>query len=38
MVTLVDKRDSIKVKNLMTGRVSWDNRSNCIGLRTVMQG
>lgn len=37
MVTLVDKNDSVKVKNLLTGRVSWENKSNCIGLRTVMQ-
>lgn len=37
MVVLVDKRDSIKVKNLMTGRIGWENKSNCLGLRTVLQ-
>jgi hypothetical protein len=37
MVTLIDKNDSVKVKNLLTGRISWENKSNCIGLRTMMQ-
>ncbi len=37
MVVLVDRRDSVKVKNLMTGRISWENKSNCLGLRTAMQ-
>ncbi len=37
MITLLDRKDSVKVKNLMTGRVSWENMSNCIRLHTIMQ-
>ncbi len=37
MVVLIDRRDSVKVKNLMTGRIGWENKSNCLGLRTMMK-
>ena len=36
MVTLTQKGDSVKVKNLLTGRIAWENKSNCLGLRTIM--
>ena len=37
VVTLMQKGDSVKVKNLLTGRVGWENRSNCLGLRTLLE-
>lgn len=37
MITLLEKGDSVKVKNLLTGRVGWENKSNCIALRTAME-
>ncbi len=37
LVVLVDKGDSIKVKNLLTGRIGWENKSNCLPLRTVLK-
>ena len=36
VVAIMQKGDSVKVKNLLTGRVGWENRSNCCGLRTIM--
>ncbi len=37
LVVLLDKGDSIKAKNLLTGRIGWENKSNCLPLRTVMK-
>ncbi len=37
MLVMHVQNQSIKVKNLMTGRVGWEHRSNCTGLRTVME-
>jgi hypothetical protein len=34
MVVLLTKGDSIKVRNLVTGRVGWENKSNCLPLKT----
>ena len=38
MIIWLDRKDSAKVKNLMAGRTSWENKIDCsIGLRTIMQ-
>lgn len=37
MVALAEYGDSVKVKNLITGRVGWENKSNCRALKTIQR-
>ena len=37
MLVLFEKGDSVKVKNLLTNRVGWENKSNCLPLKSNIQ-
>jgi hypothetical protein len=37
LMVLADKGDSLKVRNLISGRINWENKSNCLPLKTIMQ-
>lgn len=36
LIVLADKGDSLKVRNLITGRINWENKCNCLPLKTIM--
>ena len=36
LMVLADKGDSLKVRNLISGQINWENKSNCLPLKTIM--
>ena len=36
MLVLLEKGDSVKVKNILTNRVGWENKSNCLPLKATV--
>ena len=37
LMVLAEKGDSLKVRNLISGRINWENKSNCLLLKTIVK-